>query len=257
MSNLPSPGKYRARCTARPFYPEPGESGSIMIHIPCELTNSEVPYSGVAKTVFVKKDGSLMKKTIQAIALIFGIEQPANLFFVDDIEDESELIGKEFEVAGTIGEFTPEGAESPIQTFELSWPTPIGGMGASPITAETRKEMLTKFGSKFKALFGSAAKPASTPAKSAPSAPAKPAVKPAVSGPPGRKSTAVVARTSSQNEVWDALDEQNKASDEPLGEDEVAQKYYDAIDAVVPEGSTKPETLTPAQWGKVAESLGV
>jgi len=193
-----------------------------------------------------------MKKSIQAIGLIFGAE-PSNLFFIDDIEDETQLIGREFEIAGTIGEFTPEGAEGPIQTFEMSWPTPIGGMGASPITAETRKEMLTKFGSKFKALFGTVQKPAVVASKPTASAPAKPTVKPVVGGPPGRKSTAAVARTSTQEEVWEALTKANEGVDEG----ELAQKYYDAIDSVVPEGSTAPEKLTPTNWGAVATALEV
>lgn len=228
-----------------------------MAYVPYALIGAAVHFTGVHSLCLGSKDGTAQKKNIQTLKTIFPSWEQDELADIE-LPAEGEAI-PQFELADCYHDdsYTPEGAEAPVVKFQPKWLNPIGGgMKKQPMTEAERKAAKTKWTSKFKALLATApaspAKAATAPAKSAP-AKAAPA-KAAVGGPPGRKSTGAMARTSSQEEVWEAL----VAANEDKSDDEKAQLYYDACDSVVEGSSADPALIdTPAKWGKVAEALGV
>ena len=227
-----------------------------MAYVPFALIGAAVAFTGVHALCLGAKDGTASIKNITTLKTVFPSWDKDELA---DIEMPAE--GEEaptFELADCFHDdsYTPEGAEAPVVQFKAKWLNPVGGgMRKQPMDEAERKAAKTKWASKFKAALASQpAKSVAAPAKSAAPA-AKPApAKAAASAPPGRKSTAATARTSTQEEVWDAV----VAKHEDKSDDEKAQLYYDACDSVVEGSSADPSLLdTPAKWGKVAEALEV
>ena len=245
---LPQPGSYRAQQNGTVIIRQE-ESGSLMAYIPCLIP--AVNFALVHNLTLGAKDGTPQTKNIAALKSVFP---DWDMDALADIEMPAEGADvPQFDLADCYHDdsYTPEGAEGPVIQFRAKWFNPVGGGRKQPMTADERKAALARWKSKFKAV--STAKPAAVAAKTQ-AKPAAPAIKPAMSGPPGRKSTAAVARTSSQEEVWTALVAANGGDE---GE-ETVNKYYVACDAVVEGSSADPSLLdTPAKWGKVAEELGV
>ena len=254
---LPNPGSYSARQNGMVIIVQE-DSGSIMAYIPYMLTT--VAFGSVHNLCLVKRDGTPMNKSIQTLKAVFPNWDHENMADIP-MPAEGEDI-PQFELADCYHDdsYTPDGAEAPVIRFVAKWfNVSGGGTSKTPMTDDQRKQVKAKFGSKFKALLSAGSKPAAVKASApaqAPAAKPTPATKPAVSGPPGRKSTGAMARTSTQEEVWAALEKSNSEV-EQLSEDELATKYYDACDSVVAGSSADPSLLTPTSWGKVAEALGV
>jgi hypothetical protein len=168
----------------------------------------------------------------------------------------------EFEIVGEHQEYTPPGDDAqPVMTFKIIFMNPPGGSSKMPAMLEGNdaKATRTKYASKFKALSGGKAAPVAAKkpvAKVEEDEPELPAAKkgapskPASAGPPSRKSTAAVARTSSQEEVWTALVAANEGADEG----ELSTKYWAVVEEVAPDANGE---LDPKQWGEVAGKLGV
>jgi hypothetical protein len=197
-----------------------------------------------------------MNKNVQTLKAVFPNWEHEEMADIEMPADGEEV--PQFELADCFHDdsYVPEGAEAPVIKFEAKWFNVAGGCRKQPMSEAERKAAKTKWASKFKALLATApattAKAVTAPAKSAP-AKAAPA-KAAVSGPPGRKTTATTPRTSTQEEVWEAL----VAANEDKSDDEKAQLYYDACDSVVEGSSADPSLIdSPAKWGKVAEALGI
>ena len=242
---LPNPGTYRAKQNGTVIVRQE-ESGSLLAYIPYMLLNcQEVSnYSGVHQLTLGAKDGTPQTKNIQTLKTVFPDWDLENLA---DIELPTEGEVPQFDLADCFHDdsYTPEGAEAPLIQFKARWFNVIGGGRKQPMTDVERKAALTKWKTKLKAL--GTTKPAAAPAKPA----AKPAAKAAVGGPPARKNVAAVARTSTLEEVYAWIESNN-----PDADDEAKAKiYYDAIDAVVPEGSSDPSKLTLTNWGTVATNL--
>lgn len=250
-NNIPSPGKYRAKRIGKIAY-DYKEKGALQACIPCELLNSEVAWSGIARVTIIKKNGEPFTKQVLAMSKIFGGDPSTGPFFLDSVSEEVTET-EQFDVDGIQEDFIPEDAEPntpPFTVFKINWVNPIGGNMPAPVEDSTRKELVTKFGSKFKASFG-AAKSTVVPAKeTAPAKTAAPA-KAAAKGPPSRSNaTSVTPRTLTQDECWDLI----VAANPDKTEEELTQPFWDAQDQVKPGANG---ALSPAQWGEVAAVMGV
>ena len=247
---LPNPGTYRAKQNGTVIVRQE-ESGSLLAYIPYMLLNCQevANYSNTHQLTLGAKDGTPQTKNIQTLKTIFPDWDMENLA---DIEMPGE--GEEapqFDLADCHHDdsYTPEGADAPLIQFKAKWLNVIGGGRKQPMTPDERKAALAKWKTKLKAL--GTTKPAASAAKPAQAAAAKPAAKPAVGGPPARKNVAAVSRTSTLEEVYAWIEANNPDADD----DAKAQIYYDAIDAVVPQGSSDPSKLTPTNWGTIATNL--
>jgi hypothetical protein len=250
---LPNPGSYTARQNGKVLIVQE-TSGSLMAYIPYALTS--MAFTGTHSICLVTKVGEPMTKNLQTLKAVFPAWEHEAMADIEMPAEGEEI--PQFELADCYHDDTyiPEGADAPVIKFQAKWFNVAGGMRKAAMTDDERKAARAKWGAKFKALLS---KPATTAVAKTTTAPAAkaPAGKPAVSGPPGRKATAAMARTSTQEEVWTAFETANGAADEPLSEDDLAAKYYDACDSVVEGSSADPALLKPAQWGQVAEALGV
>lgn len=261
---LPPAGTFLARRNGATVTKE-ADSGALCLYIPVILLSAHVSWQGKHVMTIGKSSGELQLRTIDNLRKVFPDWNPAeNIFGIDDIPLPEDPQAAEFEVVGDLEMFTPQPSEhdqnpEERQIWKIQWLNPIGGAANMPEPVSDRKAVAAKWGSKLKAVAGgtkpaatkaAAPKPA-TPAAEPTPAPA-PAKRPAASGPPSRKSnaTSVTPRTSSDTEVWDAL---NVAYPND-NSDELSQRYWGAADEVAPNANG---TLTPAQWGEVATKLGV
>lgn len=263
MSKLiPAAGTYPARINGQAVVYET-EKGAVCVALPVSLVGSDPAWSGKHTMTIVKQDGTIQQRSIETLKAVFPEWDGVDPFWLED----NDLTNYDLEVVGEHENYTRPGEAEERVTFKIQWlNTPGGGGGAKMpqrMEAKDRKALLTKFGSKFKALSGGASKPATaaapkaaapTPTPAAQPAKAAPA-KSAAGGPPGRKagSPAVggLPRSSSQEEVWTALTNR----DPDKSPDEHATDFYNAIDGVKP-GSDGSD-LSPAEWGAVATALGL
>lgn len=251
---LPAPGNHPARKDGNMVVYE-AESGALCVALPVMLLSTEVAWKGKHTITIGKKDGTLQTRRIEDLKRIFGWDG-INPFDLENIDPDNTA---EFEVVGEHETYTPPEGEA-REVFKIIFLNPPGGSQNMPevLDEQGRKQLITKWGSKFKAVSGgkAAAKPAAQAAKPAaakPGAKAAAPSRPAAGGPPSRgksNATSVTPRTSTQEEVWQAL----VAANEGVSEDELATKYYEAQDAVAPDANGE---LTPTQWGEVADNLGV
>ena len=255
--NIPNAGTYPAKTSGQMVVYET-EKGALCVAIPIQIMGSDVAWRGKHTFTLAKQDGTLMTRGIQDLKTIFGWDG-LDPFALQDIE-----VGvNEFEIVGEHQEYTPPGDDAqPVMTFKIIFMNPPGGSSKMPAMLEGNdaKAIRTKYASKFKALSGGKAASASAAKKPAakveedepelPAAKKGAPAKPASAGPPSRKSTAAVARTSSQEEVWTALVAANEGADEG----KLGTRYWAAAEEVAPDANGE---LDPKQWGEVAEKLEV
>lgn len=244
------------------------KEGALTVQIPVIIEFEDgSDWKGKGTVTLVKRDGTPMTRAIESLVAIFGWQDVNNFFELEDLDAS----GAEFEVVIIHDDWIPDGETQPIKVAKVQWINEIGASAKMPQPVADRKKLLTKYGSKFKAVATArpAAKPAAAKAKPAPEpeaaveakpeevkptpakkggAPARPAPKSA--GPPSRKSTSATARTCTQEEVWDLLCEANPDDDDKA----LGAKYYAAQDKLFPGANGD---LTLQQWGEVANELGV
>ncbi len=251
MNNtLPKPGTHPAITTANMVVYE-AESGSLCVAVPLKILGAEVEWSGKATVTLITADGVIKERAIADMKTIFGDDAafPASL---QDVEPGVHPFDAVCEITN---DYVPSGQTEAVETFRVKYINIPGGSAKMP-EAMDRKELLTKYGSKFKAL--SKSKPAvKTPAaqaaaKPAPTKAAAPA-RAASSGPPSRKSTAAVARTCTQEECWNAFADL-RGEDRANASEAMQQEFFDAQDAVR-EGANGEFTIQ--EWGTIATALGV
>ena len=245
MKAIPNPGTYAA-ALAGSMVVYKTEDGALCVAVPVKLLSGEVQWQGKHTVTLATKEGQLQAKSIDTMKKVFGWDGQ-DFFWLED-QDFSAV---EFEVVGEHSGYIPAGEAEEVLVFKIKWLNPKGGSTKMPEKVVDRKALLAEYGSKFKAMSGGTAKaPAktATPAAKTTTAPAKAAAAP----PPGRKSTGAVARTSTQEEVWQAIYDAND-------EDGCTEKYWAAVEKIKPGASTDGTIgdFTPAMWGKVAIELGV
>jgi len=252
---LPNPGTHPAKTSAA-MVVSVASTGSLCVQIPTVLEDGT--WSGKGTVVLVKADGTPMSKNQQSMRDIFGW-QSENPFDLEEIE-----VGQHpFDIVGIHEAYTPNPTDdnpNPVEQvgFKIQWFNAPGRSGGANmperLDEKTRREVLTKFSNKFK--VGGGGSPAPAPKKEATpekeTQPEPPARRSAAPTPPSRKSPAGIPRTSSQQEVWTAY--KNLASNANKSQNDVANVYYDKQDEVRPNANGN---MTPEEWGKVADLLGV
>lgn len=262
MSKLiPAAGTYPARVNGQAVVYET-EKGAVCVALPISLVGSDPAWSGKHTMTIVKQDGTIQSRSVETLKAVFPEWDGIDPFWLED----NDLTNYDLEVVGEHENYTRPGETEERVTFKIQWlNTPGGGGGAKMpqrMEAKDRKALLTKFGSKFKALSGGTAKPttaapkATAPTTTPAAQPAKVApAKSAASGPPGRKagSPAVggLPRSSSQEEVWTAL----TSRDPDKSPDDHATNFYNAIDDV--KGGSDGSDISPSEWGAIATALGL
>ncbi len=262
---LPPEGTYTARRNGAIVIEESAE-GAILAQIPYALCHPDYNHVGKHMLTLVKKNGEEMGRNFDTLAKIWPEFDKANPFSVEALPFPEDPNAPEFELAECFHDdsYTPAGAQAPIIQFKAQWLNALGGTQnmPTPMADADRKRIMAKFGAKFKAHAAStggkpAAKPAAQSAapKAAAAAPAPAGTtKPKSAGPPGRRSGSPgvggTPRTSSDAEVWKALIDGNAG----VSEDELGTRFYAAQDELFPGANGN---LDPAQWGQVAEKLGL
>lgn len=252
---IPNAGTHPAKTNAAMVVYQTEKTGSLCVAIPTALVDGS--WSGKGTVVLIKGDGTPMENNIQSMKDIFGWAG------LDPFELESILPGEnEFDIVGIHEPYTPEPTDDnpnpdEVMGFKIQWFNAKGrtGIKMPEVLDETkRRNILTKFGGKFKALSGGAA-PAQK--KSVPAAEPEsndPPVRGGTVTPPSRrKPPGGVARTSTQQEVWNGY---LKAQGNPTGavKEKLAEDYYAAQDEIAP---GKNGELSPVEWGQVADKLGI
>ena len=241
---------------------EESSEGALLLWIPYALCAANVTHIDRHMLVLGKKDGTLSDKAVKTLRRIFPEWDGVDPFALEEIplREDGE---PEFELADCYHDdsYIPQGKTDPVIQFRAEWLNPIGGSQNIPsrLGEDDRKKLLTKWGSKFKALSGgksataATAKPAAKAAATPAAKPAPPAVKPASAGPPSRRGSPAVggqSRTATAEEAWEAL---AKATPD-MADDEREQKFFEAQDEVR-EGADG--NFTPAEWGQIMDKLGV
>jgi hypothetical protein len=247
---FPKSGKHTARRSEATVIFET-TTGGLAAAIMCEIIGGDVAFSFRHNVTLISGDGSPQQKSIEALKTIWPEFDGVNVFQLEDIALAEEGVA-EFELSDCFvnNSYIPAGESEPVEQFKSRWLNPIGGGMNKPSQIEDRKSVINKWSSKLKAINKSATTPAKAsveekPGKKTSSPPAKAAAK----APPSRKTTGVQARTSTQEEVWNALAEANPDEDEAA----LGKKYY----AVLDELFNGEADLTPVQWGAVADKLEV
>lgn len=248
---LPNPGTHPAKTNQAIAVYVAEKTGSLCAAICVTLVDGS--WSGKGTMVLVKGDGTPMDKNISTLREIFDwqTESPFDL--------ETLVPGEhEFDVVLEHEEYTPAATDEnpdpqPTMGVKIKWFNAKGRVGIKmpeKLDESARRQVLTKFAGKFK--LGGSPAPVSTPkpAKEKPAA-TEPPSRSAAPTPPSRKSgPAGTARTSTQQEVWTAYKKANAGKPD----NDLAEAYYGAQDEVAPNMNGE---LTPAQWGEVANKLGV
>ena len=239
---LPNEGSHSAKLNGQiVVYETP--AGALCLAIPVRL-DSDVAWAGKSTQTLVKQDGTVNTRCYDDMKRIFGDPmEPGNPIY--RFEDVAETPLAEIEGAAEIAfDVTIEHRQSeatddrePVTYASIKWLNPSGG-GVKMPEPVSRKDVLAKYGSKFKALSGGA-KAKTTPAAAAKAVVSQPAAKatppkaaaPAAKSPPGkRKADDPLAPTASQDEAWGAL--VAKASE--LTEDNQGAVWYAEIEKMFP-----------------------
>lgn len=243
---LPSAGvSWPAKLTGLPVIYET-EAKALCVAFQLALVGSDAPWRGRHTETLVTRDGVAREKVIANLKRIFptydGVNPYGMVYTNPEEPDDTQLT--EIDIESIAIEIVGEHETIPAKTdpdtgaeiyperlaFKVQWMNPAGGGVKMPEPAD-RKSILSRYGSKFRALGGAGkkvapavkAKPAPEPPPEddqipgaeveTPAEPELPVARPAVAGPkgrpapaaPARKATAAVARTSTQTEVWNTL----------------------------------------------------
>lgn len=239
---LPAAGTYPAKTNGKMVVYET-QSGALCVAVPVVLTG--VDWSGKTTITIAKKDGTLQTRSIDNMKQIFGWDG-ANPFDLEDMET-AEIA---FTIVGEHENYIPEGKSEEVTVFKIKWINPINAGAQMPQPVQDRKAVLSKWGSKFKAI--------ATPSKANPVkkvvpveddddgdiAPVPVPVKVIAPRP-----VAKAPRVSSGEEIWTKLCEKHNG----LPEDQIGEIYYAPQDELF----NGRNDLSPVEWGQVADKLGI
>lgn len=224
-------------------------SGALCAAIPVALVGDEWTWNGKHTITLANKDGAINSRNVDTLKKVFAWDGQDPFWLAD--QDFAEVT---FDVVGEHEAYTPEGSDESKQVFKIKWLNPPGeGGGAKMPEPADRKIVLAKYGSKFRALSGVGAKPASTPAKA--KEPVKQAELPtqpkkAPAGPPAAKKTeSKPVPESNMDDAWAAL---NKAR--PGQEESALSEFWFAEIARMFPGKNNSD-LTPQEWGTLKASF--
>src|SRR5215831_13102628 len=198
---IPQEGKYVCRLNGQLVIYE-ASTGSLCAAVPCLMT--ETGFTFKHTMVLVKADGTIQTKTTDTLKGVFGWDGVDPFWLMDNSEDGQPMRSVEFEIVGG-----PETGDRGGQYFKSQWLNPLGGSSKTPMAAD-RRSVLAKYGSKFKALSGTAAQQhRPTTVSSATTGPARPPVaNRAPTAPPARLPVAA-PQGATMEEAWATLNESN------------------------------------------------
>ena len=221
---IPQEGKYVSKLNGQLVIYE-ASTGSICAAVPSVMVDSGFTFKHTM--VLVKADGTIQTKTTDTLKAVFGWDGVDPFWLMDHSEDGGAMRVVEFEIVGG-----PETGDKGGQYFKSQWLNPLGGGMKTP-TAANRQSVLAKYGNKFQALAGVAA-------KAAPAVPKAPPVPKAVpmAPPPG-------APSATMEEAWAQLNESNPGKDGAA----IERIWFDTIAKLFPNKSNTD--LKPHEWGKL------
>lgn len=237
--NLPPPGDYVAKTNGQIIIGE-ASTGALMADVPCVISQGEhAGFTCKALVCIATKDGALQTNAIDNLKAAFNWDgvDPFVLMFNDDNSPRQGFPELEFSLSQCIHE------EYKDKTyFKVGWLNPLGG-GMKRIEPADRRSVLAKYGSKFRALAGGAAKssaPAAKPtaAKTPPAPAAKKPTLPPSNGP-----------TATMEECWEEL---CKANDGKY-QDELSELWFATIKSEF--NTDNNSDVTPQQWGALKAKL--
>lgn len=259
MKNIPAPGNYSAITTGKIVIGEPAQAGGYLIaNIPYKITTPDVQYSDTAPCFLARPDETLYTNAISNLKTIFGWDG-FDFFALEEVAPGREIELKDC-VHRTRKYKDEQGNESEVEEFRVGFVNAPGANRVQPMDESARKEIRNLYSSKLKAISGgkpakAPGKPATAPEKQEDEIPGLETPKPATATPepekrkPGRPpSVPKKVRTATDQEVWDALVKKEGESDK------ATKLYQEACEKIAP--GTGGE-LTPEQWGKAADLLGV
>jgi hypothetical protein len=144
-----------------------GQDG-LQAFIPCEVCEGEHAGSRItAIRTIVSKEGAVQMNEVEKLKEIFGVDGTLDSIFGLMDADQGE---KRFEIDVQDEEYNGKVSR------KVKWINPIGGGGGGMKMPEPadRRSVLTKYGSKFRALAGGAPVKPATPAPATPKPPVTP-----------------------------------------------------------------------------------
>jgi hypothetical protein len=223
-----------------------GEKGAVMAVMPFIIPHDEGNWTGPARIVLVKNDGTVQTRQVDVLKKLFNwdgqIESLPKAYFRWDGEEAfpiPEDVAIEADLACVYEEYTPPEGE-PRQVFKISWVNVPGESGFRMPEPADRKSVLAKFGSKFRAL-SEGSKPVAAALKNQPAQPparksgsastSKSSGHPADGKKDPAENTSVHARTGTQEEAWAFL---GKCRPDVLEEDKLGEIWYAMIEELYP-----------------------
>ena len=229
---IPNEGKYVCKLNGQLVIYE-ASTGSLCAAVNCVMVGSATPaYEGFTfkhTMVLVKADGTIMTKSTDTLKAVFGWDGKDPFWLMDNSEDGGAMRSVEFEIVGG-----PETGDKGGQYFKSQWLNPLGGGMKTP-TAANRQSVLAKYGNKFQALAGVAAKAAPAVPKMPPATRAS-LPPPPPSGPP---------QSATMEEAWAQLNESYPGKDGAA----IERIWFDTIAKLFPNKSNTD--LKPHEWGKL------
>ena len=231
---IPQEGKYVCKLNGQMVIYE-ASTGSLCGAVPCVMVESGFTFKHTL--VLVKADGTIQTKTTDTLKAVFGWDGVDPFWLMDNSVDGGPMRSVEFEIVGG-----PETGDKGGVYFKSQWLNPLGGGMKTPVAAD-RRSVLAKYGSKFQALAGAAAKPRAESRKSEPTAaPPVPTgragLRAATPPPPG-------APTATMEEAWAALNEAQAGKPAEA----IEKIWFDTIARLFPNKSNTD--LKPHEWGKL------
>lgn len=232
-------GKYTAKLSGPSEVSKSGiviyetKDGALCASLPCQVAEGEHVGVDIKHTMtMVKKDGTIQTKTTDTLKEVFGWDgsDPFALMDAEYPEVQFEIVVENVQGQNKDGTPTIDEHGQPILFSKIKWLNPSGAGLKMPEPAD-RRQVLAKYGSKFRALSGGVSK---TP-------PAKPA--PVAKGPPAPPS----GPTATMEEAWAAFCDYNKA----IPEAEMAAVWFKSLKALF--GTENNTEVTPQQWHQMKE----
>jgi hypothetical protein len=192
---LPEVGKYTAKLAGKIIIAEGAEQEGLQAFMPVEVCDGEQTGARItAIRTIVSKAGAVQINEVEKLKEIFGIDGTLNSIFALMDSDHPDV---RFEIDVQDEEY--QGAVK----RKVKWVNSLGGGGMKMPEPADRRSVLTKYGSKFRALAGGApVKPATPPATPKPVTPPKPKAPPVPQTGP----------VSTMEECWEEFNKLNPNS---------------------------------------------
>jgi hypothetical protein len=240
---LVEPGKYIAKLSG----PVEGSKSGVIIYetqrgalcaaVPCKI--SEGPEMGKelkSTQTIIKQDGTVQTRTVDNLKAIFGWDGLDPFWFMDHelAEIEFQIVVENEPGQNQDGTVKKDAQGNTVYFSKVQWLNPLGGSMKMPEAAD-RRSVLTKYGSKFRALAGGA--PAKAPTTSPPPA-ASPVAPSTPTGP-----------TATMEEAWKSMCEANQG----MPESELTQLWFATLREKF--GTDNNSLIKPHQWGQLVKDL--